>query len=158
MRKWNGLRRYGGPWYGHDGKRILFEHGANIQFATLRKATRTSGPKAGRLYRTTIEVPYYDARHVEILFSKKTPSLAKIIVDGPTDSPHRYEDNRLCIWHPDDPEDNRWVFGDGLLHLLRLIETHLFREGWWRETGEWCGPEAGHPDGNDFADDAGKSP
>ena len=60
-------------------------------------------------------MPYYESRRVEILFTKRAPTLTTITVDGPTDSPHRYKDNQLCIWHPNDPEDNRWVLGDGLL-------------------------------------------
>ena len=149
MRKWDGPRRYGGPWYGDQGKRIRFEYGAKDTYPTLRRVTRTSGPKLGRLYCVTINVPYCDSRRVEIQFAKQTPSHPKITVDGPTDSPHRFSGNRLCIWHPDDPEVSRWVIGDGLLHLLRLIKAHLFREEWWRETGVWPGPEAGHTDHND---------
>jgi len=154
MRKWNGPLRYAGPWYGSDGKRLHFEQGVKDRFPELRQTTRTSGPKAGRVYRTTIDVPYYEVRTVEIRFSKRVPTLPIIVVDGPTESPHRYKDNHLCIWHPNDPEDNRWMISDGLLHLLRLIEAHLFREGWWRETGEWRGPEAGHADDVDHIGDA----
>jgi hypothetical protein len=51
------------------------------------------------------------------------------------------------MWYPQDPDAHRWVFEDGLLVLLGLIAAHLFREAWWRETGEWLGPEAGHPPG-----------
>ena len=150
MRRWNGPRRYGGPWYGNEGKRIHFEQGIKDHYPTLHKVTRSSGPKAGRVYRTTVDVPYYESRRVEILFTKRAPTLTTITVDGPTDSPHRYKDNQLCIWHPNDPEDNRWVLSDGLLHLLRMIEIHLFREAWYRETGEWWGPEAGHADARDL--------
>jgi hypothetical protein len=60
-------------------------------------------------------------------------------------SPQVRDPHRLCIWDPDDPDENRWVFKDGLLVLMGLIAAHLFREAWWRETGEWLGPEAGHP-------------
>ena len=140
MGRWNGPRRYGGPWYGDQGKRIRFEYGAMDNYPTLQRITRTSGPKVGRVYFATVNVPYYDPRQVEILFAKQRPSHPTIAVDGPTDSPHRYGGILLCIWHPDDPEVNRWVIGDGLLHLLRLIEAHLFREAWWRETGVWPGP------------------
>ena len=31
-----------------------------------------------------------------------------------------------------------------LLMLLVMVEAHLFREAWWRETGEWLGPEKSH--------------
>ena len=146
MTRWKGpRRRYGGPWYGIDVQRIIFERGAKQHFPTLQAVTCTSGPKAGRSYKAIIDVPHYEPRRVEILFSKKTPTLVNITADGPTASPHRYDTHRLCIWYPDDPHDKRWVFDDGLLMLLGMVTAHLFREAWWRETGEWLGPEVGHP-------------
>ena len=146
MGKWKGPRkRYGGPWYGNDKRRAIFERGAKQQFPTLRGTTCKSGSKAGHTYKVILDVPHYEQRKVEIFFSKQTPPLAKITADGPTDSPHRYGDGTLCIWYPDDPVLERWVVEDGLLMLLGLIIAHLFREAWWRETGEWLGPEKGHP-------------
>lgn len=70
--------------------------------------------------------------------------MPRIYVDGPTESPHRYGERELCIWYPRDPPERRWVFEDGLLVLINLIQAHLFREAWWREKGEWLGPEAPH--------------
>ena len=146
MTRWKGpRRRYGGPWYGNDVQRAIFERGVRRHFPSLQSMTRKSGPRAGRAYNVTVNVLHYEQRRIEILLSKNAPTLAKITSDGPIDSPHRYEGDRLCIWHPDDPDENKWVFDDGLLVLLRLIALHLFREAWWRETGEWLGPEAGHP-------------
>ena len=146
MTRWKGPQQlYGGPWYGNDVERVIFERGAKRHFPSVQGMTRTSGPKAGRAYAFTIEVPHYEQRHVEVLFPKNAPTLAKIATDGPTDSPHRYEENQLCIWFPDDPDGSKWVFDDGLLVLFGLIVAHLFREAWWRETGEWLGPGVGHP-------------
>ena len=34
---------------------------------------------------------------------------------------------------------------DGAAALIGCIALHLIREQWWRETGEWPGPEAPHP-------------
>ena len=144
MSRWSGPRRYGGPWYGNDAQRVLFERGVRQNFAAMQGTTHKSGDNSGRVYKVTVDVPNYEPRRVEILFPKKSPKYVKITVDGPTDSPHRYREHQLCIWHPDDPTKNRWVFEDGLLHLLGLILAHLFREAWWRETGEWLGPEVGH--------------
>lgn len=48
------------------------------------------------------------------------------------------------MWYPWDSTENRWVFEDGLVALLGYIITHLFREEWFRETGEWLGPEFTH--------------
>ncbi len=144
MTRWQGSRRYGGPWYGNDVQRVHFERSAKRHFPTLRGVIRTSGSKAGRIYKAAIDVPHYEQRHVKIFFPKDAPTFAKITADGPIDSPHRYDTHQLCIWYLDDPDENRWVFKDGLPILLGLIAAHLFREAWWRETGEWLGPEAGH--------------
>lgn len=146
MSRWKGHpKRYGGPWYGNDFRRAVFERGVRQHFPMLRGITRTSRNKAGRLYQAQLDVPHYEQRRVETFFSKQAPSVAKITADGPTNSPHRYDERRLCVWHPEDPDSERWVLEDGLLMLLGLITAHLFREAWWRETGEWLGPEVGHP-------------
>lgn len=99
--------------------------------------------KGGRIYHIHgLPVPHYESRNVEIRFENwsYTPL---IFADGP-DSPHRWQDGSLCIWHPKAPPEERWIFEDGLLVLLNLTQAHLFREAWWRETGEWLGPEAPH--------------
>jgi hypothetical protein len=101
-------------------QRVRFERGAKRYFPTLKGVTRTSGPKAGRSYTGTIAVAHYEPRCVEIPFLKRTPSLPKITVDGPTESPHRYGTHQLCIWYPQDPDEYRWAFEDGLLVLFRL--------------------------------------
>jgi hypothetical protein len=96
-----------------------------------------------------VEVPFYnETRNVELHFEKWSRN-PKIYVDGPTESPHRYSERRLCIWHPGDPPEQKWVFEDGLLMLINHIQAHLFREAWWRETGgddggEWLGPQVTH--------------
>ena len=145
MPRWNGPGRYGGPWYGNDVHRVLFERGAKHHFPTLQGMTQRSGRSSGRRYRVAMEIPHYEPRQVEVFFPKDAPKYVEITVDGPTDSPHRYDAKRLCIWHPDDPVENRWVFDDGLLSLLGLVAAHLFREAWWRETREWLGPAVDHP-------------
>ena len=132
---------------------MLFELGAKEAFPDLKADTQLRGSQAGRVYRSSIDVLHYEPRNVRILFSRRTPTVAQITVDGPTESPHRYQDGNLCIWYPNDPEETRWVIDDGLLHLMRLVEVHLFRESWWRETGVWCGPEAGHTEGTELAKD-----
>ena len=38
----------------------------------------------------------------------------------------------------------QWRFSHGLLDLLDAIRAQLFREAWWREHGEWLGPEVSH--------------
>jgi hypothetical protein len=46
-----------------------------------------------------------------------------------------------ALWYPDDDEDRRWLFSDGLSELLGIISLHLFQEARWRETGSFQGRE-----------------
>ena len=109
-------------------------------------ADRLSWVKKGRRYTVTLDVPHYSSRRIEIWFSSDLPPRAVVTADGPTSSPHRYNEHQLCMWYPSDPLENRWVLRDGLWCLLGMTAAHLFREAWWRETGqgEWLGPEVTH--------------
>jgi hypothetical protein len=59
-------------------------------------------------------------------------------------SPHRMRDDSLCLWHPHDSVEKRWVPADGLLGLIKLACNHLFVEDWYREQGEWLIAQAPH--------------
>ena len=84
------------------------------------------------------------SRTVRIEFGLGSPEVPRVFVDGPQESPHRYSDGSLCMWYPHDPIDLRWARRDGAAALVGCIALHLIREQWWRETGEWPGPEAPH--------------
>jgi len=137
-------KRTGGPWYGEDFQRLMFDQEASHYFPDLSSETITSGQDAGRRYRLTVDVPYYDPRRVQVIFKKDSPMFPRVSVDGPVDSKHRFSSGHLCMWYHGDPFENQWVFEDGLVTLLGHIVVHLFREAWWRETGEWPGPEIKH--------------
>jgi len=134
----------GGPWYGEDFARLIFEGEAKRYFPDLSSITITSNHNAGRRYRLTVNVPHYEARRVRILFRKDSPKIPRVSVDGPDDSKHRFSSGDLCMWYHEDPVENQWVFEDGLVSLIGHIIAHLFREAWYRETGEWSGPEVSH--------------
>ncbi len=59
----------------------------------------------------------YEPRRIEVRFRRTTsqPETPTIYADGPDDSPHRFAPARkdprssLCIWHPDDSPERRWV-------------------------------------------------
>jgi hypothetical protein len=146
-------KRRSGPWYGEDRTRLLFEGPAREFFPTLKRQLKRLDGTEGCSYIVDIDVPFYERRRIEVFFSKGGwRDVPTILADGPTDSPHRFPsfDRRsLCVWLRYDPREQRWTFDDGLLQLLGLIKLHLFREAWWRETGEWPGPQAPHagPDG-----------
>lgn len=137
-------KRMGGPWYGEDSPRLIFEREASRYFPGLSSVTITSDRNAGRKYRLTVNVPHYGARRVQILFRKDSAKLPRVTVDGPADSKHRFSSGDLCMWYYGDPAENQWSFEDGLVALLGYIVAHLFREAWYRETGEWLGPEVDH--------------
>lgn len=144
-------KRYGGPWYSNYRELVIFERGVGEHFPSLKPVNKRSGHDIWREYRLTMDVPEYESRQVVIKMKPDSGNTPKVTVDGPTSSPHRFheEGGELCMWYPWDPKECRWVFTDGLLHLLILIQAHLFREAWWRETGgddkgEWLGPEVSH--------------
>lgn len=128
-----------GPWYGRTVVRLNFERGVKSQFSNLRGRK----VKGGYEYRATVPVPCYKPRKVCVQF-KDMVDVPCVFADGPRESPHRYCDNSLCMWYPEDPVERRWVFADGLLTLMGLVMAHLFKEAWWRETGEWLGEEVSH--------------
>lgn len=99
-------------------------------------------------------VDHEQRRTVTIEFDRRYPSRPHVYADGPTDSPHRYAERgrtSLCLWLPADEPRRRWRVEEGLLALFAIAAHHLFKEAWWRETGEWLGEEAPHD--NDIRDE-----
>jgi hypothetical protein len=143
-------KAYKGPWWADEKMRVTFERQAFEHFPGLRRQDKTVKGGKGLSYRLTMDVPFYEPRQIEVFFyPRRIPGAPTVLSDGPTVSPHRYptHDRRsLCIWHPDAPNEERWLWQDGLLHLLGLTRLHLFREAWWRDCGQgdWPGPEAAH--------------
>lgn len=138
-------RRKRQPWYTDMRARLRFEGGARSHYPSLGTTTTGRGYSAVVTYRLIVDVPQYETHRVTIrLRNGIEPYEARISVDGPIDSPHRYGKHRLCLWHPDDAPDQRWLPADGLLDLISQVRIHLFKEAYWRETGEWIGPEAPH--------------
>ena len=138
-------KRSGGPWYSSFHKCQIFERGAADEYPSLTAKNQRKGKKLWREYRVKYCLQeFHVARSVSIKMYPNTDGRPLVKVDGPEDSPHRYDNGELCMWYPTAPKTERWVFSDGLLHLLVMIEAHLFREAWWRETEEWLGPELPH--------------
>lgn len=136
------VRRSSGPWHGDERQRLLFEARSRGYFPGLRGFRDPDG-RGGWGYVVTIDVPHYETRRVVIVF-KNGSRVPHVWADGPEESPHRYSDNGLCMWYPDDSREMKWRFEDGLHSLLALIAAHLFMEAWWRENDFWLGPEVGH--------------
>lgn len=118
---------------------------------TFSRRQRRGGPVF--VYEVTLDVPGYEPRRVRVEFRASRPTVPMVFADGPQESPHRLGKHELCIWFPGDEDDLRWVPDDGLLALLGMAGMHLFKEAFWRETGEWLGDEAPHAVNPTHADD-----
>jgi hypothetical protein len=142
-------------WEQHFPTRLRFEREALAAYPHLSKGGVGSRRYSRTVYGLVVPIPDYESREIELQFFRTTsqPEVARIYADGPTSSPHRYaphpKDTRrrssLCIWYPEDPPALRWIPKDGLLSLIEMTRIHLFKEAYWRETGEWLGDEAPHP-------------
>lgn len=132
------------PWFQDVRRRFRFEAGASESYSLRGRCTGRK-IKDRVIYVVTVPVPEYETRKITItLHNSFTPVLEDVKVDGPTDSRHRYSNGSLCMWYPSDPDVLKWVADDGLLNLITHARVHLFKEAWWRETGEWLGAEAPH--------------
>src|SRR5919201_1656011 len=116
-------KQYTGPWYSRFVEVIRFMGGARTLPSLKHKVSRE-----GLLFTARLAVPYYEPRTVRIRFSLPYSRYPVVTADGPTGSRHRNGDGSLCLWYPGDGEGQRWVFADGLPHLLAIITLHLFKE------------------------------
>lgn len=134
-------------WLDDPLRRARLEADARRELPDLRykRRQRKSGPVD--IWEATVVVDHDIRRKVTIEFERRLPTWPHVYADGPTESPHRYAERgrtTLCLWKPGDPTDRRWQVEDGLLALFGIAAHHLFKEYWWRETGEWLGEEAPH--------------
>lgn len=133
------------PWYSDVPRRLRFEREARALYPSLHGNRVGTGRRSRVVYRVHVALPDFEARTVVITLSNATaPRLWRVTADGPTDSPHRFGDRALCLWHPDADPDLRWKHDEGLLTLVQIVRVHLWQEAYWRETTEWPGPEIPH--------------
>lgn len=130
------------PWYDHPGRRIGFVH-------ELRKLAsigigRDPKRRSGFVVSFTLTPTGLFTRAVTVQFLPQSASIPRVFVDGPTESPHRYNDGTLCMWYPDDDLPMRWTPNEGPADLVTRIAVHLIKEEWYRQTGEWIGDEVNH--------------
>jgi hypothetical protein len=141
-------------WEQQYAHRLRFERGVAASYPGMRWSVVGHGRHSRVVYRLRVPIPEYESRKVEFCFrrSTSTPQLERIYADGPTSSPHRYapwprdrlKRTSLCVWTPGDPRERSWVPADGLLVLIEITRVHLFKEQYWRETGEWLGEQHLH--------------
>jgi hypothetical protein len=131
-------------------RRARIEADARRAYPDLRYRRCQSRNGPIHTYEVVLEIPGYESRRVWVEFWHPYSREPRIYADGPAGpdaSPHRFAERdwtRLCVWYPGDPPERRWVPDDGLLMLFGMIATHLLKEAWWRERGEWLGEEAPH--------------
>ncbi len=141
-------------WFLNDAARFAFERLAGVQHAFFTSSLEYLAGQWVYVLTLVIVVPAIGSRAVKITFVDDAAEMARVEVTeavldpaSPRWSPHRWRPNgELCMWYPGDPPALRWVPSDGLPALLACIRTHLVREAWWRETGEWVGDQAPHED------------
>ena len=133
------------PWFVTFQAKLRFIHEVQ-QVVGSPISTVKPSPKLGGGFAVsfTVTPPGVPSRRVRIEFARGSPEVPRVFVDGPQDSPHRYNDGSLCMWYSRYPIELRWDRRDGAAALLGCVAMHLLREQWWRETGEWVGPEAPH--------------
>lgn len=129
-------------WFDDLASLYAFERDARRELGGLRR--REARDPRRLVYELDVDVPFYDEqRCVRIQFPAAIGD-PSVFVDGPDDSPHRYEDGSLCMYHPADPPRRRWIATDGLAALIDCIRTHLFQEAEARRGRGWPGDEAPH--------------
>lgn len=131
-------------WFARPAPRLRFAAELAATGAPARVVRPPRRFRGGYAVRCTVIPPGIEPRQVTIVFSTGSPEVPRVFVDGPTESPHRYDGGELCMWLPFDGPEQRWLRRDGAAALLGHVIAHLVREEWWRRTGEWVGNEAPH--------------
>lgn len=136
-------------WWHSPRRRAEFEHGVDVLAKWLTPCI------TGTRFEYLLFLPIEDvgAPQIRVCFANARPWHVEVTTTPwtqldprwhPADLPHRYRDQRLCLWYPRDPRNQRWEWDDGLLELLGMTAGHLMRERLWLKTGAWFGPERPH--------------
>jgi len=131
-------------WYARPAPRILFQRQLAASGMPVRVVHPPRRHRGGFALSVRLCVADVPEQAITIVFGPAARAVPRVYTNGPSDSPHRYPDDSLCMWYPDDPAEQRWTRRDGPAVLLGLVVAHLLREEWWRRTGEWPGAEVAH--------------
>lgn len=91
-------KRSGGPWYSSYKSRMVFERNAMDEYPSLRIKNHRRGHKLWRQYNINIFLENYDVTRsatIKMLSTATSGTPPEVTVDGPTDSPHRYDKGQL---------------------------------------------------------------
>ncbi|MFE9693680.1 hypothetical protein [Micromonospora sp. NPDC005806] len=131
-------------WFARPAPRLRFAAELAATGVPVRAVRPPRRFRGGYAVQCTVIPPGVEPRQATIVFSAGSPEIPRVFVNGPSESPHRYDGGELCMWLPFDGPEQRWLRGDGPAALLGHVVAHLVREEWWRRTGEWVGDEAPH--------------
>lgn len=141
------------PWVGSDIAWVMaFEARARRRYgATLRRREYPGRlqymvdiPVIGREELVPVRVELHRDPGYET-FGLDAVDYPRVFADEGARSPHRMEDDSLCLYYPGDPVSRRWTADQGLDELLNLTARHLLAEDYWRENDEvWPFDEAAH--------------
>lgn len=93
------------------------------------------------VWRLPVTVPVYEEDYV-LRIELDERRAVRVTAEGWRGSMrHTFGANTLCMWFPKDPPDRQWNRADGMLKLVDTAVAHLFKELYFRETGEWLGEE-----------------
>lgn len=115
------------------------EEGLADNYAFMRVST--SFRLQAFVWEVPVTVPVYDEDYVLRIELVERRDVRVIALGWNGSMRHTYGRNSLCMWYPRDPPDRQWNRGDGLLKLVDTARAHLFKELYFRETGEWLGEE-----------------
>lgn len=139
-------------WYEIPRIRARFERGIRAAYPKVSITPGFRGRDAK--YVLTVDIPELEPREIEIRVEGKysEPFAVSVLSDSTSKLKHTFgpinegvdQQERLCIWYPDDPDDRKWVAADGLLALITLARIHLYKEAYFAKYDEWLGDEAPH--------------
>lgn len=132
------------PWFDFPAHRMRFLAELAPYVSRLRPQKATAQRRGGFAAAFVLAPTGIEARRTIVEFGRGDPEAPVVFVDGPKDSPHRFADGSLCMWHPRVPPDERWRRRNGAGVLAGQIAAHLIREEWYRQTGMWAGEEFPH--------------
>jgi len=130
------------PWFDIPGRRVAFIR--ELRALGYSRLGGSKTPNSGFVVSLLLHPDGIPERRVTIQFLPRSPLIPRVHVDGPAESPHRYADGTLCMWHPDDSPPAIWAPSAGAADLVTRIAVHLLKEEWFRRTGEWIGDEVQH--------------
>lgn len=90
-------------WYARPAPRILFQHQLAACGVPVRVVRPPRPHRGGFALAVRLHLPDIPKQTVTIVFGPVASLVPHVYSDGPSESPHRYRDESLCMWYPGDP-------------------------------------------------------